>query len=107
MHAPGYEAGTPHSSVDARWQSYLAYATASSPYAHASSFVGGYHPAIQDQHGSLYTMPLDSHHGSGQVTLNTPDGPIIAPYDTTMGSLAHHEKWKRNASASSRFRKRK
>jgi len=101
-HAPGYQAGTPHSSADASRRSYSA-----SPYACASSFVGGYQPAIQGQHGSLYAMPLESHHGSGQVTLNTPNGPIIAPYDTTTGSLAQHEKRKKNANASSRFRQRK
>ncbi|KAI5858384.1 hypothetical protein BZA05DRAFT_469700 [Tricharina praecox] len=106
-HAPGYGIGTPHSSADASPRSFSAYTTAYSPYNHASSFVGGYQPAIQDQHGSLYAIPLGSHHGSGQVTLNTPDGPIIAPYDTTSGSLAQHEKRKKNASASSRFRKRK
>jgi len=106
-HAPGYGTGTPHSAADASPRSYSAYTSAPSPYTHASSFVGGYQPAIQDQHGSLYAIPLGSHHGSGQVTLNTPDGPIIAPYDTTSGSLAQHEKRKKNASASSRFRKRK
>ena len=102
-HASGYEAGTPHSSPDASRWSYLAYGTASSPYA----FFGGYQPTIQDQHGSLYAMPLGSHYGSGQVTLNTPDGPIIAPYDTTTGSRAQHEKRRKNANSSSRFRKRK